>query len=804
MSGYITDGRGDRPLPHDQRDFSPAEEQDIGGLDLGTASRVLVRRAWLVLGLGVIAFGLAWFLVPKDGAAYSSTAVVRLSDAPTAMAGGMLGIGATDNVGASDFIVSQIHVIRSRAVVGQVVDQEGLQLRPLGGISAVGLVDTHVSATAPTETLTLDFGGDGYTVQMGSQRVRASYGEVVQLDGVQFSVAGQPEQDRWNLEVVTRERAIDDALVRVAGSPRDRASIIDIHYSDPNPVRAQRVVNGVAAAFQSHNMRTVQQKSQRRRVFIEEQLGQTEAQLADAQTALGLFRTQERLYSSREKLASEQAGLMNLEVRREEMDAERRMLQGLLARVDRTRGAEREEGIRTMVSAPGISSNPVVGNIHGRLVQYQAERDNLSTGTWGRSQSHPDVERLNSLIATAERDLASAVRSHIMSLDARVRSLDDLRGRSATTIRGLPEAEMEETRLAQEVETIGRMADLLREEYQKARIAEAVEEGQVEILDLASTASPQQGGRRKQMLGISLVLGLMLGSGGALLMETTNRSIRHRDEMDAVLRVPSLAVLPPSASTKADRVGVRKFVPGQNGNGSGSSMAVVETGAKSLVTVSDVQSGSAEAFRVLRTNLSWLKVGDSLKTLVVTSAGEGEGKSTTVANLAVTFARQGMRVLVIDADLRRPRLHKLFGISREPGLSDLILGRNTPEEVIQSTDVKRLFLLPAGVLDMEAMEQLGSPLIRQMLQRFGEGFDLIVLDSPPVLAAADAANLGSAADGVLLVVRAGTTEKGAARRAIVQLAAAGGRLVGSVLNDPDATVEKYGEHYYPSYYPVEA
>jgi polysaccharide biosynthesis transport protein len=495
---------------------------------------------------------------------------------------------------------------------------------------------------------------------------------------------------------------------------------------------------------------------------------------------------------------------MNLEVRREELDAERRMLQSMLANMERLRGAEREEAVRTLVSAPGIASNPVVSNTYSRLVQYQTERENLAAGTWGRSESHPDVERLTALTASAERQLTSAVRSHLLSLDARVRSLDDLRGRSATVIRGLPAAETEETRLAQQVQTIGRMADLLREEYQRARIAEAVDEGQVEILDLASTAFPSRSGRRPQVLLMSLMFGMMLGAGGALLMETTNRSIRHREEMDTVLHVPSLAVVPRWTATRKAGELRPALLPRSTGPAGGARPAPApEPESMSLVTLADAASGGAEAYRILRSNLSSLRAGETLKLLVVTSPGIGEGKSTTAANLAVAFARQGMRVLAIDADLRRPRLYNLLGGTREHGFSDLIVGRSSAAEAIQSTEVPNLYLLSSGLPDADAIEQLGSIAVRQLLRRLCEGFDMIVIDTPPLLAGADASNLGAAADGVLLVVRAGSTEKNAATHGLAQLHCAGARVVGSVLNDPDETVEKYGDVYYPAYYAME-
>jgi polysaccharide biosynthesis transport protein len=783
--------------PRDGKAPGEGATSEVVGLGLGQVMLVLARRWWLILGVGAITLAIGWLLVPRNQSSYSAMAVVRLTDPHAALTGGLDG-GSVDNLSASDFLVSQVHVIRSRAVVGEVVDRAGLRVHAGEGLSPRDLRDADAPATALVQSIALDFAEDGFTAHGDGGSVSAAYGVPLEINGVRFSVAARPDEARGSLYVVDREEAIDLVLAGLAVEPRLRSTIIDIQYTDPSPARAQRVVNELAESFRAHNTRGVQMKSQRRRMFIEEQLGQTEQRLADAQLALSSSRGTERLYSSREKLASEQAGLMNLEVRREELDAERRMLQSMLANMERLRGAEREEAIRTLVSAPGIVSNPVVTSTYSRLVQYQTERENLAAGTWGRSESHPDVERLTALTASAERQLTSAVRSHLLSLDARVRSLDELRGRSATVIRGLPAAETEETRLTQQVQTISRMADLLREEYQRARIAEAVEDGQVEILDLASTAFPSRNGRRPQVLMISLMFGMMMGAGGALLMETANRSIRHREEMDSVLHVPSLAVVPRwTAAGKPDKTRPA-LLPRRLGPAGGT-----RPDAMALVTLADSASGGAEAYRILRSNLSSMRAGETLKLLVVTSPGIGEGKSTTAANLAVTFARQGMRVLVIDADLRRPRLFKLLGGSRGPGFTDLIVGRSSAAEAIQQTDVPNLYLLSSGPPDAEALEQLGSIGVRELLRRLCERFDMIVIDTPPLLAGADASDLGAAADGVLLVVRAGSTARVSATHALAQLNSAGATVVGSVLNDPDETVENYGNAYYPTYYAME-
>jgi Mrp family chromosome partitioning ATPase len=247
--------------------------------------------------------------------------------------------------------------------------------------------------------------------------------------------------------------------------------------------------------------------------------------------------------------------------------------------------------------------------------------------------------------------------------------------------------------------------------------------------------------------------------------------------------------------------------------------------ASSLGTTTQPFSIGVEAFRMLRSSLLWCEQGDNMKSLVVTSAAPGEGKTVTAANLAVTFAYDGLRVLLIDCDVRRPRLHGLFQVPRSPGLMELLTpsyseSDGTPSltfdpsagrtdsgrpitDVVRSTNVRGLSLLTCGALPTNPSGLLSGVRMRVLLRDLAENFDLVILDTPPVLATADAGILASLADGVLLVVRAGQTDRAAAKRAHQQLVNVGARVVGTVLNDPGGEVSQYGNYYYPYDYAVE-
>jgi capsular exopolysaccharide synthesis family protein len=185
----------------------------------------------------------------------------------------------------------------------------------------------------------------------------------------------------------------------------------------------------------------------------------------------------------------------------------------------------------------------------------------------------------------------------------------------------------------------------------------------------------------------------------------------------------------------------------------------------------------------------------ALRSIVVTSASPGEGKSTTSSNLAVAFAQQGLRVLLVDCDLRRPRIHEIFEVPREPGFTHYLLGQASLDRLARPTEVENLHVLPAGTLPPNPAELLGSARAREVVRLLNDQYDLVIFDTPPVLPASDAAIMGRLVDGVVLVLRAGMTTRHAAQQVVRQLRSVGALVLGSVLNDPDASIPAYEGSY---------
>jgi non-specific protein-tyrosine kinase len=205
-----------------------------------------------------------------------------------------------------------------------------------------------------------------------------------------------------------------------------------------------------------------------------------------------------------------------------------------------------------------------------------------------------------------------------------------------------------------------------------------------------------------------------------------------------------------------------------------------------LITVSEPRSPVSEAYRTLRTNLDFADLDQSLKTLVVTSAGVGEGKSTTLANLAVVSAQAGRKVVLVDADLRRPALHQLFGLGNESGLTTAMVDDSAlAEPPLQAGGVEGLSVLTSGPLPPNPADLMGSRRMEEVIAALAGEADQVFFDTPPVVAVTDAAVLATKVDGVLLVVSAGKTRRESARTAVQRLEQINARLVGTVLTNVD-------------------
>jgi succinoglycan biosynthesis transport protein ExoP len=788
-------GRASIPLPDG---ITPAELR-----------RALRGNAELFLVAVGLTLALAALMIFGRPPQYSARATIRMASERRTLTSGVEDAPqALDR--PVDPLLSAVQVLTSRTLVGSVVDSLGLRLQPIGryGLTTPlfgrrlppgALQQVTVDSAAPPDTLVLRFSKTGVAALTGKGFTAARLGKPLQIAGVQLTVPALPPVAFAVLAVAPRDVAIDDAIQNLKVVPRPGTDVIDVKYVDSDPARAQQFANRLARLFQTANGHSAQEQARRRREFLGDQLRVTDSLLLDAEAGLSAFRSRQQMGSSRDNLSTEQASAATLEARRAELRADRRVFAALLERV-KNAGGSQDAGFRALAYSPEVSADPILGGLQQRLVEYRNRLDSLTTGPWRSLATHPDVIQLTTLLQTTREELIGAVHARVTSLDARIAVLSNQIALGGRLMRGLPAKQATEAGLDRRVEVLRTTADALRQEYQKARISEALGAADIEILDLAPLPYRKTGVPRSIELALGLLLGMLLGGGAAVAAEVTNRSVRRPEELQAIVGTTELGTIP-----RIQRLGLPNRVQ---------ALLPAVPLPEVVFDPSRPLTLEAEAFRMLRIGLafSW---GEKPCTLVVTSAAPREGKTLIATNLAATFARGGAKVLLVDCDIHRPRLHRVFKESRAPGLMDLLRMSGVPGHplgspaalserlgAIRRTSVERLSLLPCGADPQSSPELLEPATLRGLLHELRKDFDVIILDTPPVLVSADAATLAGSADGVLLVVRAGQTDRDAAELARLRVTSTGGKVLGAVLNDPDGVVGRFGESYYTYDYPA--
>jgi capsular exopolysaccharide synthesis family protein len=817
MSDHLPGPASGRPAPRNGEppllpapSYAPAPDPEI--FDVGESSglrdalQVLKRHLWIVILFPVVFTALGIYHVSQIIPQYRAQVSFRITDERSAL---MSGVVDAQGGLRRDPIPSQLAVLTGRSNLGEIVDGLGLRLI-LGADEEHRGIFRHVQVTLPdneSSTLRVRYGADGVRASMDGQEATAAYGQAIELPGVQFTVNRRPQSSESSVTVLPRENTIDRLRPMFSTSVRGNTDVIDMQVTSPSPALSQQIANTLVKTFQAANLEYTQEQATRRRIFLQEQIRSADSMLVVASQALIGARSRRETIGASEQLGARQTALIEMDARRGEMVAEQQVFRSMLEQLRATRSGERSRTIRTLMASPVVAANPAIMQLFSELRTQEAQLQALTAGEWSRSATHPDVQRLVALVTEAEEQLFDAISGHLNFLNTRLSMHDQQRSQLSAQLTSLPTESMEEWRLQLDVNRYSAMADQLRSQHQEASISEAVEAGQVVVINLARTAQPVSS-RKIHRVALAVFLGIVLGCGSTFVLESLNTSIRRREELEDALRLPFLGVIPTLSDSPArkqvmrlgpimfNRKGPRKALA----NGKGKALESAESAAP--ITVRDRRSNVAEAYRTVRTNLIFSQAVHSLKSILVTSPGKGEGKSTTASNLAVTFAQQGLRVVLIDADLRRPRIAKMFGVPREPGLTNLLLEANPREESICPTMVEGLFVMPSGTTPPNPAELLGGHRMHRLIKTLEEHYDMVIIDTPPVLVASDASILASRVDGVLIVVRAGTTERSEAQHAMNQIISVQGRILGAVLNDPDGKAVTYGgyNYYYKSDY----
>ncbi len=561
----------------------------------------------------------------------------------------------------------------------------------------------------------------------------------------------------------------DPVLLRraVAVRPVRDADVIRLSVQAAAPELARELAKAYVNAYQEFTLSRSRAGVSAVKDFVQSQLNVVGVRLDSAEREMEEYKRAEGVADIAEEtkaLVERQTGVLALY---QQTKAER---QGIEQELTYLNSELSTTGLSAQIDS--ITSLLVLG-LRDELSQLEIERTNLVVQ--GFSETNARVVYLGQRIEAAKQRLKAEVSSFVTEAGAidgvarvqdifgrivelnpelaRLRAAEQtfgmVVGRYDGELEMLPARERAMARLTRDVDVNRQVYALLAQRYEEARIQEAGRISGIGVVDVPRNGVKVKPNHRNNIL-MALMLGLLVSLGTVFAVDRLDTRIRRPEDLE--------------------RQGF-------------SILANIPKLADSRQLAADGQNMTAEAFRVLRTNIQFAAAGEPITTLQVTSAGAGEGKTTVAANLATVLAQSGKRVLLLDADLRRPRQHVFFGQRKKPGLTDAALLGVRLEQAVRATPVQGLSLLCAGTTPPSPVDFLNSDGFAKLLAQLARDYDCVVVDSPPVLVSADAAVLAARVDGVTFVARMGQTDWRALDEAKKVLAQAGARTIGVVAND---------------------
>ncbi len=612
-------------------------------------------------------------------------------------------------------------------------------------------------------------------------------------------------------EPLRESKAYTSALDTIADKIRTvrvpNTSIIEISATSSNPKEARDLANTVAQAYRDYNRAVRNARITEARKFIEAQLREVEGRVKRAEEEVWAFREANRIIAPGAEtsvLLSVFTQLRGDIEKARQHRTELELAQGRLSRVDAASLAE-----RVFVE----SANPALQKLQATQVDLMLERNNLALEVTDR---HPRLQALDDRMREVRVEMRREIGAQIALLRSREDILNRQMGELLQRNRELPAVELSLQRLQRDAKVNDDLLTLLKTKHQEALIKESEGVEEVTIIRPATEPSAPVGGEAFNNILVGAILGLMLGLVLAFVQETLDTSIGTIEDVESYLQVPVLGIVPHiDARETMERLVERRPALGQMDPEALRSHAL-------LITHFDPKSPVAEAYRTLRTNIQFMRVERQGKLLVVTSPTLQEGKTTTIVNLALTMAQNGQRTLLVGANMRRPSIHRFFGIEREPGLSDILVGRTRwhdcirtvadilmgrfeMEDIMASPGLDNLHIIEAGPVPGNPSELLSTPAMGQFLREIREEYDIVLIDTPPVLPVTDSAIVAAQVDGVVLVYQAGKVGRLVLKRAKAHLDSARAKVWGVVLNDVQSEVADYSyTHYYTHYYGEES
>jgi len=630
---------------------------------------------------------------------------------------------------------------------------------------------------APRESMVQ--GEEFFQTQYGLLRSRSLSQRVIESLGLGTSSAfldsmGVAEPDVAQGQTVSaaaRSEIVLEAVQDNLGVQPVRGSrLVGVSFDSPDPALSARVANAFAENFIQSNLDRKFESSSYAREFLEERLAQTKTTLEDNERRLVAYATEEQIINvGNEGAGGDSAGTQSLAT------SDLIALNGALSRTTAARVAAEEKwrqaNASTLMSLPEVLQNPTIQQLSqtraGLSATYQQKLSIYRPEFPEMVQLQAQLDEADRQIQAIAGNIRSSIRQQFQIAANEERSLQAQVNGLKGDVLDLQDRSIQYNILQREVDTSRTLYDGLLQRYKEVGVAGGVTTNNVSIVDRAEPPSRPSSPNLLINLAIAAMVGLGLGVLAAFVLEALDESIASPEDVESKLGLPALGVIP-----------------------------VLGKGVLPLIALENLRSGFSEAYYSLRTALQYSTPDGAPASLFITSTRPSEGKSTTALAVARSFSSIGHRVLLIDLDMRKPSMHRLLSVTAEHGMSSILSGAASIQDVVVDTGTPDLWFIPAGPLPPNPAELLSGTRMQTFLEESKRRFDIVVIDGPPVLGFADAPVLSASVGGTLFVVEARATRRGQARGALKRLQMGEGRVLGVVLTKFNAKAAAYGGYDY--------
>lgn len=605
------------------------------------------------------------------------------------------------------------------------------------------------------------------------------------ISDIKNSIISLLKTDKTSKEKETEEYGHDSGLVsafisRIEVSPIRNSRLVDISFEAKDPVLAFRIANTLASAYIDQNLEIKLVAAKGAMEWLNNSVYDERIKVEKAERALLQYKEENKIITSfssdvehvsAQKLAQLNTQVVDAQSKRVEAETRFKQSAALIGHSD------------MLDSVPEVLNNELIRQIKSMEVNLYRRMSEFSK-KYGKN--HPQMVAIDSELKTLQKKKSQEVNRVINSLKneykvalAREESLKDALSKQKQELLDLNEKAIQYGVLTREVESARNIYELLIKRFKETSLSENMKAGNIRIIDKAEVQKTPVKPQKRRAIILAMIVGLFGGTGLAFFSEYLDNTIKTPDDLKQYLNIPDLGPVP-------------LFAAENKGN--------PKDRTSDLIALHSPKSTASESYRGIRTNILFSTAESVPQVILLSSTGPREGKTITTANIAITMAAQAdSKILIMDCDMRRPEIHKLFGLTNDRGMSNILVGIDNIGEIIQSTKIPNIDLITSGPIPPNPSEILGSKRMENLINALRKKYNHILIDSPPVTAVTDALVLSKSADGVIMVIRTGDMARQIIKNGMGQFNNVGAHIIGAILNGIDLSSNKYSYYYYQYY-----